>query len=235
MSEPESQHFRDSVRHRGAKRCAKSIRTRFHLIIHSTAKTTAPRPNALVHSQPIDGQNASLYGDAVFRGQRRYHRRQVAHKNQTAAAAARESVPRSSRRSTPPTPYANSGIATRLRLVHVEQVAYDESGDFITDLNRLTTAGDGYMDNVPTLRNTYGADLVSLFVENAQYCGYSWVGPNANYAFSVVNRGCASGNLSFVHELGHNFGALHDPYVDSDNTPYAYGHGLTDPPRVGAM
>ena len=124
--------------------------------------------------------------------------------------------------------YANSGITSRLRLVHYEQIAYSDSGSFVTDLNRLTTTGDGYMDNVHTLRNTYGADLVSLFVENKQYCGYAWIGPNAIYAFSVVNRGCASGNMSFVHELGHNVGALHDPYVDSSTSPYAYGHGTTD-------
>jgi len=124
--------------------------------------------------------------------------------------------------------YANSGITTRLRLVHYEQVDYNESGDFPTDLNRLTTAGDGYMDNVPTLRDTYGADLVSLFVESAQYCGYGWIGPDPNYAFSVINRGCASGNYSYPHELGHNFGARHDTYVDSSTTPYAYGHGWVD-------
>ena len=124
--------------------------------------------------------------------------------------------------------YANSGITTRLRLVHYEQVDYNESGDFPTDLNRLTTAGDGYMDNVAALRDTYGADLVSLFVETAQYCGYGWIGPDPNYAFSVINRGCASGNYSFPHELGHNFGARHDMYVDSSPTPYAYGHGWVD-------
>jgi hypothetical protein len=124
--------------------------------------------------------------------------------------------------------YANSGIATRLRLVHYEQVAYDESGDFPTDLSRLTNGSDGYMDNVPALRDTYGADLVSMFVENGQYCGYGWIGPSASYAFSVVNRGCASANYSFPHELGHNFGARHDTYVDAATTPYAYGHGYVD-------
>ena len=124
--------------------------------------------------------------------------------------------------------YANSGITTRLRLVYAGPANYDESGDFNTDLNRLTTGTDGYMDAVGGLRNTYGADLVSLFVENGQYCGMGWIGPSANYGFSVINRGCASGNLSYPHELGHNFGARHDTYVDAATTPYAYGHGWVD-------
>jgi hypothetical protein len=124
--------------------------------------------------------------------------------------------------------YANSGITTRLRLVYAGAANYDESGDFNTDLNRLTSGTDGYMDNVAALRDAYGADVVSMFVENGQYCGLGWVGPSANYAFTVVNRGCASGNLSFAHEIGHNFGARHDTYVDASSTPYAYGHGWVD-------
>ncbi len=124
--------------------------------------------------------------------------------------------------------YANSGITTRLRLVYAGPANYDESGDFNTDLNRLTSGTDGYMDNVAALRDSYGADLVSLFVENGQYCGLGWIGPSAAYAFTVINRGCASGNLSYPHELGHNFGARHDVYVDSATTPYSYGHGWVD-------
>ncbi|HEX6138059.1 MAG TPA: M12 family metallo-peptidase, partial [Casimicrobiaceae bacterium] len=124
--------------------------------------------------------------------------------------------------------YANSGITTRLRLVYAGPANYDESGDFSTDLNRLTGTSDGYMDGVHALRGQYGADLVSLFIENGQYCGMGWIGPSAAYAFSVVNRGCASGNYSFPHELGHNFGARHDTYVDAATTPYAYGHGWVD-------
>jgi Metallo-peptidase family M12B Reprolysin-like/Putative binding domain, N-terminal/Viral BACON domain len=119
--------------------------------------------------------------------------------------------------------YANSGITTRLRLVYSGQVNYSESGDFTTDLNWIVSDS-----TVAGLRNTYGADLVSMFVENGQYCGMGWVGPAAEHAFTVVNRGCASGNYSFPHEIGHNFGARHDIYVDANNTPYAYGHGYVD-------
>ena len=121
------------------------------------------------------------------------------------------------------TVYANSGITTRLRLVHSEQANYSESGDYPTDLNWLS--GNSA---IATLRNTYAADLVSMLVESSQYCGYGWIGPATTYAFSVINRGCASGNYSFPHELGHNFGARHDTYVDPTSTPYAYGHGWVD-------
>ena len=154
----------------------------------------------------------------------------VVYSNQTATAAGtaigaqiQQAVDRAN------TAYANSGISMRLRLVHYEAANYSESGNFSTDLNRLTSATDGFMDNVHSLRNTHGADLVSLFIENTQYCGIAWIGPSAGNAFSVINRGCASGNLSYAHELGHNFGARHDTYVDSATTPYRYGHGLTDP------
>ena len=119
--------------------------------------------------------------------------------------------------------YANSGITTRLRLVGSDQINYDESGDYTTDLNWLASN-----TAVASLRNTYGADLVSMFVENGQYCGIGWVGPASNHAFTVVNRGCSSGNYSFPHEVGHNFGARHDIFVDATTTPYAYGHGYVD-------
>jgi hypothetical protein len=124
--------------------------------------------------------------------------------------------------------YTNSGINARLRLVYSGPAGYNQSGDFYTDLNRLTSTSDGVMDNVHTLRDTYGADLVSLWIETATYCGLGWIGPYAPYGFTVVNRGCATSNSTFAHEIGHNIGALHDPYVDSSVNPYAYGHGLVN-------
>jgi hypothetical protein len=127
--------------------------------------------------------------------------------------------------------YTNSAIATRLRLAHAEAVPYAETSSFNTDLMNLTNA-TGALATVPTLRDTYNADLVSLFVENGQYCGLAWIGPSANYAYSVVNRACALTNLTFVHEVGHNFGSLHEPYSDPGVTPYAYGHGYSYVPGL---
>ena len=44
--------------------------------------------------------------------------------------------------------------------------------------------------------------------------------------YSYTSRGCAVGNLSFSHELGHNMGSQHNP-ENGANTPlytYSYGH-----------
>jgi hypothetical protein len=133
------------------------------------------------------------------------------------------------------TSYANSGITQRVRLVHTAEVVYTESGDIQTDLTRLQSASDGFMDNVHTLRNTYGADLVQLIVENGGgFCGiaYPMTSVSAGFAanaFGVTARTCATGNYSFGHEMGHNMGARHDWFVDpTNNSPYTYNHGYVN-------
>jgi len=124
--------------------------------------------------------------------------------------------------------YINSDIDQRLRLVHLAEVNYAETADIYLDLDRLQDPGDGDMDNVHTLRDTYAADVVSLFVENVEPCGLGYVMTTVgnafeSYAFSVVKRSCATGYYSFGHELGHNMGATHDWYVN-DAGAYPYSH-----------
>jgi len=132
--------------------------------------------------------------------------------------------------------YTNSGIFQRLNLVHTAEVAYTESGNMNTDLTRLTSSTDGYMDNVHSLRNAYNADTVSMIVESTQYCGIAWLMANVNptfesHAFSIVASQCATGYYSFGHELGHNMGARHDWYVDDVlNSPYSYNKGYVNVP-----
>ena len=68
--------------------------------------------------------------------------------------------------------YANSGVAARLKLVYKAPVSYTETPSNIsTDLNNLRGTTDGKMDQVHTLRNQYGADIVTLLGD-----GYSGVG-----------------------------------------------------------
>jgi hypothetical protein len=126
--------------------------------------------------------------------------------------------------------YANSGMSTRLNLVHSVRTNYVESGNMAVDLERLRATSDGYMDELHSLRNTYGADLVSLLENEPQYCGIAYrmatLSPSfASNAFSVVHHSCATGYYSFAHEIGHNQGAHHDAGNASGAIfPYAYGY-----------
>ena len=129
--------------------------------------------------------------------------------------------------------YQNSQIEQQLRLVHAAQVNYNDTGNFSTDLGRLRGTADGFIDNVHGLRNTYGADLVSLWVESGNACGIGYLMTSIqpsfeSNGFNVVLRGCATGNYSFGHELGHNMGAHHDTYVAPENGAYSYSHGFVN-------
>lgn len=127
--------------------------------------------------------------------------------------------------------YANSGITQRVRLVYSGEVTYSESGDFATDLGRLRNNNDGFLDEVHSLRDQYGADIVSLWVENGNACGIGYLmgsmyGSFAPNAFNVVMRSCATGYYSFGHEMGHNMGAQHDRANAGGQGlfPYSYGY-----------
>ena len=114
------------------------------------------------------------------------------------------------------TGYANSNVTQRLRLVHTAEVEYSEAGfNWTTTLDRLTNTADGFMDEVHSLRDTYGADAVVLIVNDTAFCGQAWLMTTVSngfktFAFSLVSRICAAGNYSFAHELGHNMGSHHD-------------------------
>jgi hypothetical protein len=126
--------------------------------------------------------------------------------------------------------YSNSGVNFQLNLVYKGEVSYTESSNFSTNLSRLTSKTDGYIDNVHSLRDQYCADVVALIIEGSQYCGIANLMTTVSSsfedrAFSVTARTCATGYYSFGHELGHNMAARHDWYVDSSTSPYIYNHG----------
>ncbi|MGB2682264.1 MAG: reprolysin-like metallopeptidase, partial [Candidatus Competibacter sp.] len=146
--------------------------------------------------------------------------------------------------------YRDSGVYINLRLVHKEQVNYSDATTNDAALNALTNGSDPALAGVANLRNSKGADLVSLirpFNRSASggSCGVAWIGgyngqPIANYAnygYSVISDGRdvnGSGyyclDLTFVHELGHNMGSLHDRANSSGGTgayPYSYGYGVS--------
>jgi peptidyl-Asp metalloendopeptidase len=133
------------------------------------------------------------------------------------------------------TAYSNSQVPTELRLVGTAEVSYTETNDMMTDLSRLRSTSDGYLDTVHTLRDQYKADLVSLIgtgYSGACGIGYLLGPPNTatpDWAFNVVRDSCAAGNLSFAHEIGHNQGLHHDPPNADSSASYSYAYGYQDP------
>lgn len=140
--------------------------------------------------------------------------------------------------------YQRSGAIQRVRCVLRQEVAYTESGNPGTDLDKLTDKSDGVMDGVHDLRDEHGADLVHLISGAGDFCGLAWIGPRESYGFSLAAYNCEVGYLTFAHELGHNMGLNHDRYAVKceeqasgrpdtcsnyiDNHPYAHSYGYVN-------
>lgn len=130
------------------------------------------------------------------------------------------------------TAYEASGVLQRLRLVHAGEVAYVESGNSITDLARLKTPGDGFLDEVHAIRDAVGADCVSLIATSGSAgVGYQMTPPFADFedrAFSTVSP--EGSGIAFAHELGHNMGCGHNngPAVPAAAFCFSFGHRTPD-------
>lgn len=135
--------------------------------------------------------------------------------------------------------YAKSGVTQRIRLVHAALVPYTETATRsygVTHLNNLALGGPGLSD-VAAMRDTYGADLVSILYGGASdVCGIAPLSTdgfkgNAALGFSAIWSPCLTEG-TFPHELGHNMGLLHDWYADGGTAgvasiwpmPFARGH-----------
>lgn len=123
-----------------------------------------------------------------------------------------------------------SGVYFNLRLVH----KYLETGYFeqdITDaLTALATMGDNKLDGVFAKREQYKADLVSLVSGASEFCGKGFLGPKRDRMFTVVSYTCLTGYYSFLHEIGHNMGCMHDRANanECESTGVNYGYRAPD-------
>ena len=120
--------------------------------------------------------------------------------------------------------YETSGVNHRVALVDRSEVPYSETGDGSLYLDHLRDPSDGHLDDVHTLRDRVGADLVHMIVAEADdICGKAY----RPGVFGLTLQGC--GGLTFAHELGHNMGLQHDRYqvhhnADGVLTHPAYGY-----------
>jgi hypothetical protein len=128
---------------------------------------------------------------------------------------------------------SNSEVNFDVEVARIVEVSYAESGVFSTDRNRFRNTADGFMDNIHDLRELYDADYCQLVVQNVnsgEGCGLAYgIGVTYADAFCASKYSCIAGNLTFAHEFAHLHGCRHDPFVDPTMTPFAYGHGYTNP------
>jgi hypothetical protein len=120
--------------------------------------------------------------------------------------------------------FFDSGINMRLRLVHTQFVDYTNPSSIVA-LNQLrdaldddpNTTIDPSLVNVASLRDTFGADVVSMIrthdLNEREVCGIAmFPNPDVDYLVNVSNVGISGGSNcidTFTHEIGHNFGAGH--------------------------
>lgn len=107
----------------------------------------------------------------------------------------------------------NSLTQMTMNLVYSALVSYTESGSSGTDLNRITSTNDGYMDEVHAWRDAFGADLVSFITKVDDTGGLGWLLSNtsgdASIAFCISRVQQTSWTYTLVHEQGHNMGTHH--------------------------
>lgn len=134
--------------------------------------------------------------------------------------------------------YLNSQINMSLNLLGMVETTYVETGDMGITLSRLGSRADGFMDEIPTVRNQLYADQVVLISADTNYCGISPIlnilsTTSSVNAYTVVHDdsvyACMSANNTFAHELGHNQGNLHN--IENNGTatgayPDSYGYRL---------
>jgi len=126
--------------------------------------------------------------------------------------------------------FFDSRINMRLRLVNTQFIDYPNPSSIVA-LNELrnafdddpNTVTDPSLANVATLRDTFGADVVSMIrthdLNEREVCGIAmFPNPDEDYLVNISNVGISGGSNcidTFTHEIGHNFGAGHQRINDT--------------------
>ena len=112
--------------------------------------------------------------------------------------------------------YQNSLVPIQLRVVHIVEINYTPTGILNTELDRLKNPNDGYFDNIHSLRDQYGADLVCMLTTQSDSGGLAstMTHPKLSFESSGFNVNVwgqiGAPSYTLAHEIGHNMGCLHN-------------------------
>lgn len=133
----------------------------------------------------------------------------------------------------------DSGVDFAFNLVHVRETDYAETQDPGVDLARLFNPSDGELDEILLARDTYEADLVSLYISETATgaCGTGYVAGGSSHAAWGMNvsaldhalPGYTCDPYTLAHEFGHNTGNAHNRANASVPGYYPYAYGYQDP------
>merc|ERR1719167_1267246 len=114
--------------------------------------------------------------------------------------------------------YINSGIPLRIRSHCIAAATLHDHPRYITMINQFSQ-----YKPIDELRNS--ADAAALLVKKFDSCGVAKTDTfESGNTVSVTQKSCALGYFSFGHEIGHNFGCMHDA-KQGPNRYYSYGLG----------
>merc|ERR1719414_1667405 len=123
--------------------------------------------------------------------------------------------------------YINSGIPLRIRSHCIAAATLHDHPHYITMINQFSQ-----YKPIDELHNS--ADAAALLVKKFDSCGVAKTDTfETGNTVSVTMKSCALGYFSFGHEIGHNFGCMHDAR-QGPNPYYSYGLGkhITSSPGV---
>ncbi len=131
----------------------------------------------------------------------------------------------------------NSLIPMSVELGGTYLITELESGLARPDLDLIRNTGDGYADEIHSLRNSLSADIVVVVTGHTDGASGLADGASASSpldprrAFALVRQSDLTG-LTFAHEVGHVMGLDHDrlhaAHTVSDILyPYAFGYSFT--------
>ena len=130
------------------------------------------------------------------------------------------------------TAQANSNVYPTLQIAGVVELDFDENGP---NNNRIIEQDLVALETDLTaqqLRDQHEADIVILITDGDYpgVAGIAYRGLNEALAYGIVQAGNATGTSTFVHEVGHIFGARHE--IEDDPTP-GENHGYSWDARGG--